>query len=295
MDPRAAVSVMLCLACGAGPAAVDASASDDAAIDASAAIDERAPPDVTIAEADPVIQPRDTSPPTANDAGAFAPCPADAPCRIMPLGDSLTYGVGSATGGGYRAPLFAAALAAQQSVTFVGSMMNGPATVGGVPFPAAHEGYRGYSIDPGGGREGLSPLVDRVLAARPPHIVLLLAGTNDVGAAVIDAPHAPDRLGALVDRIAAAAPAALVVVAQIPPSMDDAANSRIMAFNAALPAVVAARAAMGRHVVLVDAYGALAARADYKKALMFNQFHPNDAGYALIADRWYAAVKGYLH
>jgi lysophospholipase L1-like esterase len=227
-------------------------------------------------------------------AAAFAPCPAGAPCRIMPLGDSLTFGVGSASGGGYRVPLFRSTLAAKQSIVFVGSNMNGPATVDGVAFPSAHEGYRGYAIDPGSGREGLSPLVDKVIAAHPPHVVLLLAGTNDVGATIIDPPRAPDRLGALIDRVIAAAPEALVVAAQIPPSMDDATNKRIEAFNAALPAVVAARVAAGKHVLLVDAYAALASRADFKSALMFNQFHPNDAGYALIAARWYEALQPYL-
>ena len=92
----------------------------------------------------------------------------------------------------------------------------------------------------------------------------------------------------------AAAPAALIVVARIPPSMTDAVNVRIEAFNQALTAVVDGRAQAGRHVRLVDAYTALTAHADYKKTLMFNEFHPNDAGYALIADRWYDAVAPFL-
>jgi lysophospholipase L1-like esterase len=211
----------------------------------------------------------------------------------MPLGDSLTFGVGS-SGAGYRVALFRSTLAAKQAILFVGSNANGPANVDGVPFPGAHEGYRGYAIEPGGGREGLSPLVERVLVAHKPHIVLLLTGTNDVGATIIDPPRAPDRLGALLDRIVTAAPAALVVVAQIPPSMDEATNRRIEAFNNALPAVIKARADAGKHLLLVDAYGALTSHANYKSMLMFNEFHPNDAGYALIAERWYAALRGSL-
>jgi lysophospholipase L1-like esterase len=229
----------------------------------------------------------------ADAPAAFQPCPpAGTPCRILPLGDSLTFGVGSSgAGGGYRVPLFRRA---KQSITFVGSQANGPDTVDGVPFPRGHEGYRGYAIEPGGGRPGLSPIVDKLVQEARPHVVLLLAGTNDVGATVIDPDRAPDRLGALVDRVAAAAPEALIVVAQIPPSMTDAVNVRIQAFNQALPAVVDARVRAGHHLLLVDAYAALAAHADYKKALMFNEFHPNDAGYALIADRWYDAVGPFL-
>ncbi len=53
---------------------------------------------------------------------SFAPCPDDGTsCRIMPLGDSITYGVGSSTGGGYRVQLFTDAIQHQQSVIFVGS------------------------------------------------------------------------------------------------------------------------------------------------------------------------------
>jgi lysophospholipase L1-like esterase len=229
-------------------------------------------------------------------ATTFQPCPpAGVPCRILPLGDSLTFGVGSSgAGGGYRVPLFRRALAAKQSITFVGSQTNGPDTVDGVSFPRGHEGYRGYAIEPGGGRQGLSPVVEKLVQDARPDVVLLLAGTNDVGATVIDPARAPDRLGALVDRVAAAAPAALIVVARIPPSMTDAVNVRIEAFNQALTAVVDGRVQAGRHVRLVDAYAALAAHADYRKTLMFNEFHPNDAGYALIADRWYDGLAAFL-
>jgi lysophospholipase L1-like esterase len=226
---------------------------------------------------------------------SFRPCPAAGPCRVLPLGDSLTFGVGSAgAGGGYRVPLFRRALAAKQSLTFVGSQANGPDTVDGAAFPRGHEGYRGFAIDPGGGRGGLSTIVAKVVGDARPHIVLLLAGTNDVGATVIDPAHAPDRLGALLDRVIAAAPEALIVVAQIPPSMTDAVNQRIEAFDQALAPMVGARVREGRHVLLIDAYAALAAHPDYKKTLMFNEFHPNDAGYALIADRWYDALTPFL-
>lgn len=257
---------------------------------ADAAVEPRGAP----ADASADRQPADAQPMGAEDtsAAAFQPCPTGEACRILPLGDSLTVGVGSAgAGGGYRVPLFRRALAAGRAITFVGSQANGPETVDGMAFPRGHEGYRGYAIDAGGGREGLAPIVPRVVTAARPHVVLLLAGTNDVGATVIDPAHAPERLGKLIDLVAAAAPGALIVVAQIPPSMTDATNARIQSFNAALPSIVAGRA----HVLLVDAYAALASDAGYKRTLMFNEFHPNDAGYARIADRWYEALGPFLH
>jgi lysophospholipase L1-like esterase len=203
-------------------------------------------------------------------------------------------GVGSPDEGGYRVPLFRLARGAGHAVAFVGSQASGPAMVDGAAFPRQHEGYRGYAIDTGGGRQGIAPLVEQKLAAHQPHIVVLLIGTNDVGASVIDEAHAPDRLAALIDRVVAAAPQALLVVVRIIPSMEDAANKRIEAFDEAIPALVAARAQAGRHVVAVDAYHAFTAHPDFKKGLMFNQFHPNQAGYALLAEVIYAGVKDQL-
>ena len=70
----------------------------------------------------------------------------------MPLGDSITDGFG--TPGGYRIELFRKTLTAGQHITFVGRNVNGPATVTDgattTPFPQRHEGYSGYTIDPGG-------------------------------------------------------------------------------------------------------------------------------------------------
>ncbi|WP_437766747.1 hypothetical protein WMF27_22915 [Sorangium sp. So ce281] len=85
-------------------------------------------------------------------AGGFTPCPTNGePCKILPLGDSITDGVGVQGGGGYRIELFRKARAAGKKITFVGSLMNGPATVDGASFPRAHEGHSGWKIDQIGG------------------------------------------------------------------------------------------------------------------------------------------------
>ena len=65
-------------------------------------------------------------------------------------------------------------------------------------------------------------------------------------------------------------------------------------FNAAIPALVQERAAAGKHVALVDMYGAFTARADFKTSLMFDRVHPKDAGYQVMSDVWYAAIGALL-
>jgi lysophospholipase L1-like esterase len=232
---------------------------------------------------------------TGGSGGAYNPCPgAGTACIIMPLGDSITDGVGSPSpGGGYRVPLFQTTVNNGELITFVGRNANGPTTVAGKTFPRNHEGYSGYTIDPGGGRQGISPLVDAAISMFHPHIVLLMIGTNDVNIS-LDLANAPTRLGALLDRITNDAPNALLVVAQLVPTTNDTTNGRVRTYNNAIPGLVQTRAAAGKHIVMVDMYTAFTSNASYKTALMSDELHPNNAGYSVMAQTWYAAIGGYL-
>jgi lysophospholipase L1-like esterase len=220
----------------------------------------------------------------------FAPCPKKgAPCVIMPLGDSITFGYGSTTGGGYRADLFTAAVAANKSITFVGSLASGPAMLAGLPFPKGNEGHSGYSIDDSSQTMGISPLVDQALATYKPNIILLMIGTNDMHYS-LDLANAPRRLGALIDRLTSDAPDALLVVAKIIPALG-AQNTPTQAYNAAIPGVVQPRVAQGKHLVMVDLYAAIGA---WSSAMYKDSEHPNDAGYSAMARTWYSAIQGSL-
>ncbi len=212
----------------------------------------------------------------------------------MPLGDSITDGVGSSgSGGGYRVPLFQTTITNGDLITFVGRNANGPTTVGGRNFPRNHEGYSGYTIDPGGGRSGISPLVNDAINMFHPHIVLLMIGTNDVNIS-LDLANAPTRLGALLDRITTAAPNALLVVARMVPTTNDTTNGRVQTYNNAIPGLVQTRVTAGKHIVVVDMYAAFTANTNYKTALMNDELHPNNAGYMVMANTWYAAISSYL-
>jgi lysophospholipase L1-like esterase len=233
----------------------------------------------------------------ADGPAGFEPCPpAGTPCKIMPLGDSITDGMGS-SGGGYRVELFKQSITDSRGITFVGRKLNGPetVTVGGQskPFPRNHEGYSGYTIDTGGGRTGISTLVDQAITTNPPHIVLLMVGTNDVNIN-LDLANAATRLGALLDRIMKDAPNALLVVAKLVPTTNDTTNARVRTYNDAIPGLVQSRAAAGKHIIMVDMYAAFTANSSYKTALMNDELHPKDAGYAVMAQTWYTAIKSYL-
>jgi hypothetical protein len=206
----------------------------------------------------------------------FKPCPATGECKILPLGDSITFGIGF--DGGYRVQLFHLAVMNMKKITFVGSLMNGPMTVDGMPFPRKHEGTSGITI---GGLDGRIPMPG---LNEIPQIILLHIGTNDM---YMSPAGAPDRLGTLIDGIVTAAPEALIVVAKIIPLSSGA--SAVQTFNDAIPAVVQKRIDAGKHVMLIDQF------TGFPTSELGDGVHPNMAGYSRMADKWYAAISSYLN
>jgi lysophospholipase L1-like esterase len=259
--------------------------------------------DATNADANATADAGDARPTgdAANDAtsgdGAvpYNPCPPQGtPCIIMPVGDSITAGDPTPATGGYRVPLFHLAHMNLQSITFVGAVINGPAMVDGVPFPNHHEGFSGFNIDTTQGRMGISQFFPAAITTYRPHIVLLMIGTNDVDTGENDI---PGRLGLLMDSILGADRNLLLVVAQIVPQQratPDTLNTQIQAYNAAIPGLVKTRADAGKHVAMVDMYNAFAQNANYSMAYLADRLHPNPAGYAVMADTWYAAIRQFL-
>ena len=232
----------------------------------------------------------------ASSAGAsFSPCPMSAAsaCAVLPLGDSITEGYGS-SGAGYRVELFRQAVQNEKNLTFVGSLQNGPDTVQNQTFPKKHEGHDGYTIDSDSGHSGISgSITDQAIANFHPNIVLLMIGTNDINGNV-DVGNAPKRLGNLIDDITARAPNALLILATIIPIANDGTNQKVQAYNAALPGLVNTRATAGKHVVLLDNYAAFSKDSSYRTTLMYDNLHPNDAGYVVLGRAMYDAIHAAL-
>ena len=126
-----------------------------------------------------------------------------------------------------------------------------------------------------------------------PNIVLLMIGTNDINGN-INVSTAPTRLGQLIDEIIADAPTALVVVATIIPIANDGTNQRIPNYNAAIPGLVATRVAAGKHVDAGRQLRGVGPGSDFRTALMVDNLHPNDAGYARLGQTFYDAIAPLL-
>ncbi|MFN3652501.1 MAG: Ig-like domain-containing protein [Armatimonadota bacterium] len=212
------------------------------------------------------------------------PVPTPTGSRVMPLGDSITYGVytaGDFGTGGYRRLLWQQLTAAGWSPDFVGTQASGLAD-----FDRDHEGHNGWTI------EHLSGGVTSWLSAAQPDVILLTAGTNDLSG--VSPEVAAGRMATLLDTIHAARPQAQVLLATLPRVVPGNFLIRdpqyVVDFNARLPALVNARAAAGQKVRLVDLY----TRANLLDSDFADGVHPNASGYAKIAAVWYQELSALL-
>ena len=193
------------------------------------------------------------------------------PLRVMPLGDSITWGVGSSTGNGYRGPLWDMLAADGHPLDFVGTGR------GGSMSDPDNEGHSGYKI------HEIAELADAALTRYRPNVVTLMAGTNDLNQSY-QVSTATARLKSLVNQITADVPDATVLVASLVVSTSGSEEQYRAAYNQAIPQIVSEAQSAGKRVAYVD-MSALTT-ADLADAL-----HPNDSGYEKMADAFHRGIQ----
>ncbi|GKQ41342.1 ricin-type beta-trefoil lectin domain protein [Streptomyces sp. A012304] len=193
------------------------------------------------------------------------------PLRVMPLGDSITWGVGSSTGNGYRGPLWNRLAADGHPLDFVGTGRNGPMS------DPDNEGHSGYKI------HQIAALADASLTRYRPNVVTLHIGTNDLNESY-QVSTATDRLKSLVNQITAAAPDATVLVASLVVSTSGSEERYRAAYNQAIPRIVSDAQAAGKKVAHVD-------MSSLTTADLVDALHPNDSGYQKMADAFHRGVQ----
>jgi Ca2+-binding RTX toxin-like protein len=200
--------------------------------------------------------------------------------RVMPFGDSITYGVISSgtvkneNSGGYRLYLWNDVQGADLAINFVGSMKSGPTT-----FDRDNSGYRGQTID------YLNSIDAGLLSTYKPDIVLLMIGTNDTktdNASLMIA-----QLEDLIISIATASPNTTIYVAGIPPIYDSARNAIAQQYNAMIPGLVDQLNDTYK-VVFVDT--SELTLADITPPPGDSGVHPTAAGYDKIAADFFDAL-----
>ncbi|WP_030235059.1 GDSL-type esterase/lipase family protein [Streptomyces sp. NRRL S-455] len=202
---------------------------------------------------------------------APASAASNTPLRVMPLGDSITWGVGSSTGNGYRAPLWNRLAADGHPLDFVGTVRNGSMS------DPDNEGHSGYRIDQ------IAALADASLTRYRPNVVTLHIGTNDLQGAS-EADSAIARLRSLVNQITADVPDATVLVASLVVSTSSSKERFRGTCNQATRRIVSDAQAAGKRVAFVDMSSLTAAD-------LADPLHPNDAGYQKMADAFHRGVQ----
>ena len=212
--------------------------------------------------------------------------------KIMPLGNSITYGIGSSDLASYRRALFEKLINAGYGTDFVGSLETG----NGAIFDNDHEGHPGWHADqPNSTIRSIVDSLNGFLRKSPPDIILLHIGTNDLGEGQ-DPPgltNEVERILNLIDDYEYNYSREVTVfLAQIinVRSPFSERGIRTTAYNDSLQALAARRLKSGDNLILVDQESALFnSPSDYA-----DDIHPNDAGYLKMADVWFEALDNYF-
>jgi len=204
------------------------------------------------------------------------------PIRIMPLGDSITYGMHTYDEflnkenlvGGYRQFLWRMLKNSNKTVDFVGSKKAGEDISPAIdPDNEGHPGWRMADI---------ANITYEKMAEFQPDIVLLHIGTNDL------AETSPDGVLNILNEIDSyengSGKKIMVFVALIIPRQ--VTDERIDTFNKNLNKALQKRILSGDRIKIVDMYrGAHLTSSDYS-----NDMHPNDTGYYKMAQVWFKSI-----
>lgn len=192
--------------------------------------------------------------------------------RIMPLGDSITYGYPAP--GGYRTRLYSLLASEGYSFDFVGSLTDNGSP--DLPDPN-HEGHPGWrAID-------LSANIAGWLNVSDPDVILLHIGTNDLSTGASSATTL-DRLNTLMGQIISQKPGVRLIVSSVVPRTDKTEfDSR--SYNSGIPTLVSNFDSQGYNVSFVDIHAALTSGD------LYDGIHPNQGGYDKMANAWNGAIQ----
>lgn len=237
---------------------------------------------------------------TAVDPSGRAAALSCTTARIMPVGDSMTAGVGSSHWGGYRLSLFHLLRNEGIPFDFVGTQITG--TIPG--FDPNHEGYPG---------ERTSAILSRsanMLTTNEPDVILLHIGTNDMN--TIKADFTQGEIDDVVNTAVANVSQILdnvdayettngvtvkVIVARIINQACDIGNSKCAVrvpattqYNAALQTMIDARGDADISVVDMETGAGLVYELEPDGDFTTDEIHPNDSGYNKMGTVWATAV-----
>lgn len=199
----------------------------------------------------------------------------------MPLGDSITQA--DSEHDSYRRVLWQTLRGADFDVDFVGSHQThhrGDAPTN--DFDRDHEGHWGIRTD-----EVNLELFGWLQAANP-DILLVHLGSNDVFQQQTSSSTISD-LERLIDTARRANPAVTILMAQLIPTTQSAANRRLSELNLRIAEMVARKSSEASALEAVDQFSGFVAMS-----MTYDGVHPNREGEQRLAMRWFQTLTRYL-
>lgn len=200
----------------------------------------------------------------------------------MPLGGSITQGVGSSDLNGYRKSLLELLQSCGCDIRMVGSRKTGSMEAND------HEGWRGFRIDE------IEKKAKKSVAKFKPNIFTVNAGSNDcLQSFEIEA--FGKRTSDLLEYLWLASPQSTVILSTLVINADQRVDSRVLRVNDQIRALIEQKSASQKRVVLADMYTGEGPEIHD----LVDGTHPGDVGYKKMAWIWFnsiqeAAVKGFL-
>ncbi|MDZ7342023.1 MAG: GDSL-type esterase/lipase family protein [candidate division KSB1 bacterium] len=202
--------------------------------------------------------------------------------KIMPLGDSITKGVvGSSSPGGYRDDLQDLLSNEFVDYDFVGSQADGTG------FDPNHEGYAAATVD------YIDQNVATWVSNARPHFVLLMIGTNDLG--VLDVETIGNKINSICDKIYNVDNTTTIFLSSILPRSDSASkDSAATQVNRRIKRIVVDKLAAGMNIYYVGNGELFKTNPNWVADYMFDGIHPNDTGYAQMAQLYWSAIMNII-
>ena len=200
--------------------------------------------------------------------------------RVMPAGDSITTGRGDTNEFGYRDHLLSRL--GFGSYDFTGTFRTPTSQY---TFDLDNEGLGGDRADQLEARMPYA-LVTTMPAPNPAgSVVLIHIGTNDLGQGVGNSTIV-QNIADIVSIINSHDPTISVYVAQIVPNTNSVDDALITSFNSALATKIAQLQAAKSNLYLVNMNAVFKQNSNWKTAYYYDEVHPNDAGYQVMAAEW---------
>ena len=208
--------------------------------------------------------------------------------KIVTLGDSITQAENGQNS--YRKELWEQLNIAGYNVDFVGSENRNKDgnNFEDRSFDPDHEGHWGWRIDEiinGRGSEGN---LSDWLTGYTPDVALIHLGSNDAiqnNSAI----SSVEELNQVIDILRQDNPDITIFLSQLIPTRNSGTNNRIDDLNSRIPGIVADKNQANSPIILVDQSSGFNANTD-----TYDGVHPNDAGEAKMAQKWFDALKNYF-